>query len=400
MAEFRKPDTDLVDLGQLLQPPSAAPAGFGDGSGVSAYHPSARESLAALMLGDNPSPEHKNLISGLLGSSGLGTGFGLLDMTPLAVPFALDEAIRARDPMGAALAVAPFGARAGRMAGTLERDGARGVRSFEAHPNIEDASRSARMYNPPSTPQRPFEADYPSGAPADAEGNLTRDIEGRPLVAPRIVGRRVVGGGDEALSPAELVATGTSILGKAPQSVAAGALPRGSVGVYRRLPGVDSPVRSISILRTLDEESANRVLGHELGHAIDQLSGDSFLDGIPAQGVKKELGQVYHDLNDATWRRGTDTPTRLQTSPAAFGYRPADFVPEYMAEAIRAYMADPNYMKTVAPKTAARIREYVNSNPRLNQHIQFNSIAPFVFVGADGAALPAVHGGGRQDPEN
>ena len=40
-----------------------------------------------------------------------------------------------------------------------------------------------------------------------------------------------------------------------------------------------------------------------------------------------------------------------------------DISREYVAEAIRAYMADPNYIKTVAPKTAARIREFVNSNP-------------------------------------
>jgi len=46
---------------------------------------------------------------------------------------------------------------------------------------------------------------------------------------------------------------------------------------------------------------------------------------------------------------------------------------EYMAEAIRAYMVDPNYIKTVAPQTAARIRQYVNSEPRLNHVIQFNS---------------------------
>jgi hypothetical protein len=32
-----------------------------------------------------------------------------------------------------------------------------------------------------------------------------------------------------------------------------------------------------------------------------------------------------------------------------------------MAEAIRAYMADPNYLKTVAPKTAAAIRAAVNA---------------------------------------
>ncbi len=37
-------------------------------------------------------------------------------------------------------------------------------------------------------------------------------------------------------------------------------------------------------------------------------------------------------------------------------------------------MADPNYMKTVAPRTAKRIRMYVNDDPLLKNIIQFNSI--------------------------
>ena len=53
-----------------------------------------------------------------------------------------------------------------------------------------------------------------------------------------------------------------------------------------------------------------------------------------------------------------------------------------MAEALRAYMADPNYLKTVAPKTAAAIRKFVNDNPRLNKVIQFNSVAVPVGIGA------------------
>ena len=38
-------------------------------------------------------------------------------------------------------------------------------------------------------------------------------------------------------------------------------------------------------------------------------------------------------------------------------------------------MTDPNYLKTVAPKTAAAIRAAVNGNPRLSKIIQFNSLA-------------------------
>ncbi|MBT5664904.1 MAG: hypothetical protein HOJ06_06160, partial [Rhodospirillaceae bacterium] len=66
------------------------------------------------------------------------------------------------------------------------------------------ASRSARLYNAPARPARPFKADYPKGARTDGTGRLTHDIEGRPLQdGSRIVGRRVAGGTDEALPPKE-----------------------------------------------------------------------------------------------------------------------------------------------------------------------------------------------------
>jgi hypothetical protein len=57
-----------------------------------------------------------------------------------------------------------------------------------------------------------------------------------------------------------------------------------------------------------------------------------------------------------------------------------------MAEAIRAYMVDPNYLKTVAPKVAAAIREAVNSHPTLSKIIQFNSLA--AMMGLDPGPAP------------
>ena len=53
---------------------------------------------------------------------------------------------------------------------------------------------------------------------------------------------------------------------------------------------------------------------------------------------------------------------------------------EYIAEAVRAYMTDPNYMKTVAPNTAAAIRNAVNSNALISGTLQFNSLAPFLLT--------------------
>ena len=46
---------------------------------------------------------------------------------------------------------------------------------------------------------------------------------------------------------------------------------------------------------------------------------------------------------------------------------------ELWAQAIRAYMIDPNYMKTVAPNAAAVIRGAVNAYPELSKIIQFDA---------------------------
>ena len=61
------------------------------------------------------------------------------------------------------------------------------------------------------------DADYPRGAVADAKGKLTQDIEGRPLNdGGRIVGRRLAGGKDQALSNEELDALAAAATRKEP----------------------------------------------------------------------------------------------------------------------------------------------------------------------------------------
>src|SRR5262245_13202143 len=81
-------------------------------------------------------------------------------------------------------------------------------------------------------------------------------------------------------------------------------------------------------------------------------------------------------LNEA---RRLDPGLRPHDAPEYQGLGPeqracygADALAELVAEAIRAYMQNPNYLKTVAPNVAARIRAAVNTNPNLNRIIQFN----------------------------
>jgi hypothetical protein len=134
--------------------------------------------------------------------------------------------------------------------GLLRRGAASGAESLE--------SRSASLYHPPVKSPRPFAA-----VPADAAGRLTADIEGRPLFAERIIGRRTLGGADEALTPAQLDAIAEKILGRRPEMVPAEALPGKAVGAYNPNTG-----RTV-VYRGLPDNTRDMVAAHEIAHGID-----------------------------------------------------------------------------------------------------------------------------------
>lgn len=247
-------------------------------------------------------------------------------------------------------------------------------------------NKSARLYNPPTKTPRPFEADYPAGAAADAAGRLTADIEGNPLTARYVVGRNMVGGEDQAFPTAELDALTAATTGRGPEAVAPRAL-----GQNAGLTVVDkySGPLDVYLRNNLSPEQALRVHAHELGHVIDEIAGQ-----IPTQGLSKELGPVYNTLNNPN-RSGADAATWGKPfTPQAGGYTRTEMPREWMAEAIRAYMTDPNYLKTVAPQTAAAIRKAVNTNPRLSPVIQFNAAASPSLLGALAAGFADDGAGG------
>ena len=151
----------------------------------------------------------------------------------------------------------------------------------------------------------------------------------------------------------------------------------------------DCPFRQdLDRLHEFDAASANMILSHMLGHIIDHKAGlpcrdDSgdVISAIDQDGINDELRYVYNDCNNRELneaRRGNpdvdpgDKPEYRGFGPEQRGCLGADARAELMADAIRVYMENPNYLKTVAPNAAARIRAAVNSNPSLNRIIQFN----------------------------
>lgn len=216
------------------------------------------------------------------------------------------------------------------------------------------AHRHSAGYNPLPVKERPFDADYPRASRSDGDGRLSESIEGDPLVAEFVAGRRRVGQGDEGLSPDETFSAVERLVSETRPGTRAEL--KGGLGAYRV-----SPSR-IVYDETLEPALQSRVVAHEFGHALDEMAGQ-----IDTKGLSKELGVVYSDL--ATGQQGR---TRHLTGPKHFGYSPEEEPRELMAEAIRAYMANPNYLKTTAPKTAEAIRRAINRHPKISKVVQFN----------------------------
>jgi len=231
-----------------------------------------------------------------------------------------------------------------------------------------------QMYDPPRKRQRPFTRDYPNEVQADALGQLLKDIEGRPLDADFIAGRRFAGKADSALS-VEDMKKAMLPLDIRFALVHPRALPPGVGGMFvspfsrGRPRGGDIFVSNA--LRLADQDLTT---AHEFSHAIDHFAKTLSNDLAPAEIA--ELRNVYVTL------RSDPKDASFPRQPETFRYLPHQVNRELLAEGIRAYMANPNYFKTVAPKSAARIRAAVNNNQYLKKVIQFNSLLAAGLIGA------------------
>jgi len=245
------------------------------------------------------------------------------------------------------------------------------------------ASRSVKIRDPQQLPQRPFDHDY-QGAPVGAANErLAFDSEGRALnPGATVFGRRVVGGVDEGARWGDVEPIATR-LGIPVEKVAAREI-GGDAGRFSTIPGaiLDPRIKIAESIggKPLTAETAERVLQHELGHAIDKLAsgGANIKDAC----VVRELEHVYDFLNNRAGQQVAPRLAKKQHTPKADGYGAKDVRNEQWAEAIRLYMVDPNAMKTIAPKLAARIREAVNAHPTLSKAVQFNSGAGAGLLGA------------------
>jgi hypothetical protein len=204
---------------------------------------------------------------------------------------------------------------------------------------------------------RPFKYDYP--IPPESQV-LTRDTDGRPLTGRYVAGRKTLGGQDVAITPAESYAIAEEGIG-----VPVALVPKRKVGGdLGRATFVGSEPVGIKINKTLPFEKLGMTLQHELGHVIHTLSGEP-----QTKGLMKELSILYDAGNNPSKKPSGWMPKHDK-------YPESQKDAELWAEAIRIYQENPNYIKTVVPNVAAKIREVVNTNEHLNKIINFNTLAP------------------------
>jgi hypothetical protein len=279
-----------------------------------------------------------------------------------------------------------------RIAGPGTQDaltGEAGTPRFARHavddePKLRD-SRLGDLFEPPEKPPRSFKEDYPSGAVADESGRLLTDMDGRPLIAKYIAGRRMIGGPDVGLEPREIYNLIRKLIGRPPELVPSEALD-GASGLY--LPRRDDkglPSRpEVWLNELLSDVQLQRVMAHEAGHMAEDIAVGP--RRMPIRGLKQELEPVYSTLNSGEEGR---QPLLL---PEDMKYSRSESPFELVAEAFRAYLTNPNYLKSVAPNVAAAIRAMVNSHPELSKWIQFNSLGGL-------AALPRGTSTPEDDPD-
>lgn len=228
------------------------------------------------------------------------------------------------------------------------------------------------IFEPPTRPQRPFEADFPNGAITDEAGNLLVDKYGNPLIAKYRPGRRTLGGGDIGLSHGEFHNLGEDLIKGKIEVVPHGTLGRNgkSLGEMSYIEATNEP-RAIRVVDNLSKKDKNLIKSHEAAHAVDVATGRQPIDTPEMQA---NLERIYSDL--AT---GIDRGLPL-TLPSSRGYGGTRTRDELMGEGFRAAITNPNYFKSVAPKTYDILAERIR-NSKIAHLLQLNSLAAAAAAG-------------------
>lgn len=151
-------------------------------------------------------------------------------------------------------------------------------------------------------------------------------------------------------------------------------------GVLGETRQFDDGSQLVSVARGVIRNKGDKeILAHELGHVLHNLAKD-----FPAQDHIDDLTNIYSFMHGGRGKKGASAkesgPLIL---PQHRGYKPEKAVREQVAEAVRLYIENPDYIKDNYPALAAAMRQHLS-----NKTIHFNSaILPTAAAAAIGAGM-------------
>lgn len=232
------------------------------------------------------------------------------------------------------------------------------------------------LHDPPTTPQRPFEADYPTTPAHDETGRLLEDIDGAPITAQYVAGRQTLGGNDIGFDAKTLreIAQKLAEIQTVPQENLGGSFGKMFSGKGPK------DIAVIQLARELPKRHMDRVLAHELGHGLHKKAG---LPAIIDPVMRAELERNYSRL-----RTGIENPKKLTLPRDVHSnyHDPVASDRELVADGYFAALAYPSYAKEALPVAYATMREWIKSNPELAKVVINNSVAAATVAAALAAA--------------
>lgn len=108
---------------------------------------------------------------------------------------------------------------------------------------------------------------------------------------------------------------------------------------------------------------------------------------LDTKGIIRDMERIYHQGRTGRSADGV-RPKNLNTAKID-GYSSADSLRGLAAEAFRAYIENPGWIKANYPKVAERLRRHVNTGPKIRDWVQLNTAMP---VALAAGALAASDG--------
>jgi hypothetical protein len=268
-------------------------------------------------------------------------------------------------------------------------------------PSNDNIAPGQKYFDPPNV-KRPFEADYPRATDFDLRTQkLLQDMDEVPILdSSTVIGRKTLGGPDVPLLEEDFHDFAKLLTDKR------GGLKEVEPHEMKR-PGSraetdfdkDGIPTEFRVLRTLSPKDRAAAATREFANAIAAWirpfrEYDSF-----SPFSRMEMRRVYNELGNPKRIEGRPDKDARPFTPADRGYS-ADETPwEYLAEAVRGYLTEPGWLKSVAPRTAKDLRQIARDHVWLKKFLHFNALAPMMLGGAGAARVGASASRDARDPE-